>query len=151
MSELPLGAHQCIWCVACDVEVPARLTTGAEIFQEGIPRLNDHHFWRCDSCGNYVSCPSGSATPNGVIATPEIRREFNIIHQLMDGARCGGTRAEVYAELANLLGVEAFHAGEIRTMTEARRAHAMALLLWYRRRKPKQRDINKLARAGVLK
>lgn len=112
-----------IFCCACDGDVEAVLTNGAEIYphRDDLARLP---FWRCEGCGNYVGCHHKSNTPTkplGIIPTREIKRARNHIHKILDPIWQKGLmpRGKVYGILSSRLG-RPYHTAEIRSVDEAR-------------------------------
>ena len=113
-----------IFCCGCDSEVPARLTTGKEIY----PRRADLAslpFWKCDACGNYVGCHHKTkerTKPLGNIPTPQLRNARKHIHAILDPIWKSGKigRSELYRSITDELGYQ-FHTAELKTVEEARR------------------------------
>lgn len=119
-----------IFCCACQTDVEARLTDGAEIY----PHRNDLAklpFWKCDTCGNYVGCHHKTRTrtnPLGNIPTAELRKARNKIHEILDPIWKSGKmkRVEVYAALTDKLGWH-YHTAKIRSIEEARQVYRLVL------------------------
>jgi hypothetical protein len=126
-----------MFCCGCQADVPARLTTGAEIY----PRRRDLAgvcFWRCDDCRNYVGCHRGRKDylPLGVIPTAEMRAARSKIHEILDPLWQNGgpmRRSHVYAELSQVVG-RPYHTAELRDIHEARRVYRAVVAM--RRRYP---------------
>lgn len=122
-----------IWCVACTRYVVALLTDGREIYPHR-KDLQDVPFWKCMQCSNYVGChhkTSNRTRPLGNIPTAELRAVRVEIHKVIDslwkGAGCN-SRAFVYRKLSEALGRK-YHTAELRSVDEARKILAAALLL----------------------
>jgi hypothetical protein len=116
--------YRLIWCCGCGSEVQARLTDGKEIYPRH-PDLAWKPLWKCDACGNYVGCHDKTDTPTnplGNIPTEELRNARSHIHKILDPIWKNGhrKRSEVYREIAEELGLDAYHTAEIRTIEEAR-------------------------------
>jgi uncharacterized protein DUF3268 len=112
-----------IYCTGCQCDVVARLTDGRERYPHR-PDLAEIPFWKCDTCKNYVGCHWKTDTPTrplGCIATPEILDARKKIHALLDPIWKNNriSRGQAYAYISKQLGYS-YHAGEIRTMDEAR-------------------------------
>lgn len=119
-----------IYCCACEKDVQARLTNGEEIYPNRSD-LAELPFWRCDKCGNHVSCHhrhhdrSKRLDPQGVIATKELKAARSHIHRILDPIWKGRhmKRHRLYRLMAQESGWDGeFHIAEIRSMPEARRA-----------------------------
>lgn len=117
--------RRAIWCCACNAEVQARLTNGAEVY----PHRMDLHavaMWRCDGCKGHVGThhkrKADPVAPLGVIPTPELREARQKLHRLMDPLWRGGrmTRGQLYARITLEFGRE-YHTGELRSLDEARK------------------------------
>jgi hypothetical protein len=122
-----------IYCCGCDAVVDARLTDGSEVYPHR-PDLAALPLWKCDSCGNWVGChhrrkesrrgKEGRTAPLGDIATPGIRAVRRTIHaaidRLLSGERPLG-RTQLYRLLSARLGLEEYHTGNIRTLSEGER------------------------------
>jgi hypothetical protein len=121
-----------IYCCGCQADIPARLTSGREIYPHR-PELAHIPFMICDTCHNHVGCHhklsgDGRTKPLGVIPTPDLRRARKEIHEILDPlwkyprrlpggkfARMGGpngtklgpdlskNRSHIYREIANRL------------------------------------------------
>lgn len=118
-----------IYCVACSVEVKARLTNGQEIY----PRRKDIYdlpFWKCDTCKNYVGChhkTKDRTRPLGCIPTKELKKARMEIHKMIDPWWKSGKvdRRWLYNEMSLDLGYE-YHTANIRDIEEARRVYRSA-------------------------
>ena len=121
-------ASECeIHCCGCEATVQARLTDGREIYPHR-PDLGNLPFWKCDACGNHVGChhkTKDRTKPLGVIPTPEITNARKHIHRILDPLWRGGRfkRRELYAMVAERLGIAEYHTAEIRSLEEGRRAY----------------------------
>ena len=85
----------------------ATVTTGKVIYPHR-PDLFQKPFWRCNGCGAYVGCHSGTYIPLGSLANKETRQARLQAHALFDARwKPGGdmTRKEAYAWLAAELGL----------------------------------------------
>lgn len=118
-----------LWCCQCQVDVDARLTSGAEVYPH---RTDLAHLprWICDGCGNHVGThhkTRNRTRPLGNIPSPEIKKARIAIHNLIDPAWKSGAvrRSAIYAHLGAALGKE-YHTGDIRSIEEARRVYAIA-------------------------
>lgn len=117
-----------IYCCACNRDIEARLTDGAEVYPHrkdlaGLP------FWKCDACGNYVGChhkTKNRTQPLGVIATPEIKKARQHIHAVLDPIWKSGKmkRASIYKRISDEIGWQ-YHTANIRTIEEARKVYAI--------------------------
>lgn len=112
-----------IYCTGCRHDVEARLTDGRERYPHR-PDLAEIPFWKCDTCGNYVGCHWKTTRPTrplGCIATPEILNARKKIHALLDPLWKSDKikRGQAYAHISKMLGYP-YHAGEIRSIEEAR-------------------------------
>lgn len=118
-----------IWCCQCGIEVDARLTNGAEIYPHRRD-LWELPFWKCDGCGNHVSChhrhhdAAERTKPTGVIPNAEVSNARRHIHARLDPLWRDGLikRKHLYAQLTRFLGRQ-YHTGELRTVQEARRVY----------------------------
>lgn len=127
-----------LYCCECRSDSLARLTDGAEIYPHR-QDLKSLPFWKCETCGNYVSCRRGTTLPLGVIPTPELRDARRHIHNVIDPIWKSGEmdRTELYAALSKELGYT-YHTAEIRTLEEARKIWRIATNLSNGRRKGDQ-------------
>lgn len=119
-----------IYCCECGKDVPARLTSGREIYPKR-PDLYALPFWKCDQCNLYVGChykTKDRTRPLGVIPNISIRRARGHIHDLIDPIWRRGElpRWEVYKRLSAALGYQ-YHTAEVRSIDEARRIYKTAL------------------------
>lgn len=119
-----------IYCCACNKNVSARLTNGAEVYPHRVD-LNFIPFWICDSCGNFVGChhkSNNKTNPLGCIPTKEIKNARRHIHKLMDKLWLDGKmkRTKVYSRISNALGY-GFHTANIKTIEEARKVYKIVL------------------------
>lgn len=121
-----------IWCCGCQGTVEPRLTDGAEIYPHR-PDLAALPFWRCDNCANHVGCHNKTSDPTrplGTIPTPELRRLRRELHEALDPLRAefGVGRSKLYRLMGRKLdmGTKSFHAANLRSAEEARKAIAAA-------------------------
>lgn len=117
-----------IYCCACNRDIEARLTNGAEVYPH-LEDLAELPFWMCDACGNYVGChhkTKNRTQPLGVIATPEIKKARQHIHAVLDPIWKSGKmkRASIYKRISDELGWQ-YHTANIRTIEEARKVYAI--------------------------
>lgn len=110
-----------IWCCACNADVDARLTNGAEIYPHR-PDLRKLPFWRCDTCDGYVGChhkTTDRTRPLGVIPTAELRTARNQIHRMIDPLWRNNkiTRKRLYKRISDELGYS-FHSARMKSMSE---------------------------------
>lgn len=122
-----------IYCTGCKHDVEARLTDGRERYPHR-PDLASIPFYHCDDCGAWVGThwkSSDPLKPMGTLATPEILDARKKIHRLLDPLWKEGyiSRGKAYAHIAKILGTKEFHAGEIRTIQEARTVYMVILQL----------------------
>ena len=118
-----------IYCMACESDVQARLTDGAERYPHR-PDLASLPFWTHDACKTWVGCHHKTKQPTrplGVLATPEMFEARKAIHALIDPIWQSGdyARGQIYAKLKKELGYQ-YHTGELRTMEEARKVWKIA-------------------------
>lgn len=111
-----------IYCCACETNVVARLTDGAEIYPHR-PDLKALPFWKCDKCGNFVGChhkTRNRTRPLGCIPTKQIKQMRMQIHALIDPIWQADVipRRMLYKMLSRVLGRE-YHTADIRSMQEA--------------------------------
>lgn len=116
-----------IYCTGCGHDVQARLTSGQEVYSHR-KDLYALPFWICDTCGNFVGChhkTKNRTRPLGCIPTKEIKNARQHIHRILDPIWKSGRmgRGELYAEIADRLGVDDYHTAEIRSVEEARAAY----------------------------
>ncbi|MBZ5761539.1 DUF3268 family zinc-finger domain-containing protein [Rhizobium sp. VS19-DR104.2] len=113
-----------IFCCGCQVEVDAKLVTGAVTYphRRDLAKLP---FWKCDGCGNFVGChhkTSDRTRPLGVIPTQALKAARQEIHRVIDpiwkSHRLG--RTELYGRIARAIGVAEYHTAEIRSVEQAR-------------------------------
>lgn len=124
-----------IYCCQCRKGIDANLVTGKEIY----PHRKDLHrlpFWQCPTCRNYVGChhkTQDRTRPLGVISTPQMRKAKMGLHETVDRPWQSGhlERREVYRRMAEHLGVEEFHIGELRSVEEMGEARNAAIHLFY--------------------
>lgn len=112
-----------IHCCGCAKQVPARLTTGLEIYPHR-PDLAGLPFWVCDTCRNFVGCHHKTADrtrPLGIIPTAEIRNARQHIHRVLDPLWKSGrfNRRKLYAKITERFGWK-YHTANIRSVEEAR-------------------------------
>jgi zinc-finger-containing domain len=121
---------QMLHCCGCKKKVLARLTNGGEIYPHRTD-LKKLYFWKCDVCKNYVGCRNrgnNRTDPLGCIPTPELRAARRSLHNLIDPVwkRNEVSRKSLYEKISKELGQE-FHAAEIKTLDDAKRAYCAAL------------------------
>lgn len=119
-----------LWCCQCAGDVPARLTTGAEVYPHR-PDLAAVYRWKCDGCGNHVGTHHKTDQPTrplGNIPSPAMAKARIEIHKLIDPAWKSGRvpRRALYGHLSAKLG-RPYHTGELRTIEEAREVYRIAL------------------------
>jgi len=119
-----------IYCCKCEKKVEARLTDGSEIYPHRLD-LWEIPFWKCDTCANYVGCHHKTTNPTnplGNIPTPEIRKARSHIHALIDPLWKSGRfhRRNVYAMIAEKLGIKSYHTANIKSVEEAREVYRIA-------------------------
>lgn len=115
-----------IWCCACNTDVQARLTSGAEVYPHR-QDLASVPMWRCDGCKGHVGChwqTKDRTKPLGVIPTAAIREARQHLHRLIDPLWKSGRmrRGQLYARITLELG-RPYHTGEIRSIDEAREVY----------------------------
>lgn len=111
-----------IYCCACERNVEARLTDGAEIYPHR-PDLSTLPFWKCDECKNHVGChhkTENHTQPLGCIPSPELRAARSEIHKMLDPLwmHKGLKRHEVYKHISKEMGWR-YHTAQLRTIEEA--------------------------------
>lgn len=116
-----------IYCCGCEKEVPAKLTTGAEIYPHR-QDLKSLPFWICRKCYNYVGChhkTKDRTRPLGNIPTRELRKARSHIHRILDPLwkRKGHDRKKIYSEIARGMGWQSYHTGDIKSVEEAREVY----------------------------
>lgn len=112
-----------IYCVQCRGYVPARLTSGAEIYphRADLARLP---FWKCDTCKNYVGCHFKTRNPTrplGCIPNPELKKARMALHALIDPIWKSGRvpRTKLYDLISKRFGWT-YHTASIRSVEQAR-------------------------------
>lgn len=119
-----------IFCVKCQKDVIARLTAGQEIYPRQ-ENLWERHYWKCETCKNYVGChhkSKNSKLPLGNIPTPELRRARQKIHEILDPLWANRKRkkqerrTKIYNKISDELGYR-YHTGEISSLEEARKVY----------------------------
>ncbi len=110
-----------IYCTGCEIDVEARLTSGAEMYPHR-PELASLPFWIHDECGAFVGThhkAKSGLRPLGFLATKEVKRWRMMIHQLLDPMWQNGLikRKHAYARLSKALG-HTYHTGEIYSAEE---------------------------------
>lgn len=113
-----------IYCVACQKQIQARLTTGAEVYPHR-PDLHRLHFWICDTCKNFVGChktKKQNKKPLGHIATPQLKRLRQQIHSRLDPIWQSGkcSRTKLYDLISRKLGKK-YHTATLKSEDEAQR------------------------------
>lgn len=126
---MPKRPRKSIWCCQCETDVPARLTSGAEVYPHRTD-LAEVPMWICDGCRNSVGAHrerSMKLAPLGVIASPQIRKARTSIHHLIDPVWKSRriSRRALYAKISEALGYE-YHTAEIKTMEEAHAVYRIA-------------------------
>jgi hypothetical protein len=127
------GQTMKIRCCGCDGEkVDARLTNGKEIYPHRVD-LRNLPFWICDTCSNYVGCHHKTKNPTqplGCIPTPEIKKERQRIHRLIDPVWKNGLmdRKAVYAYITERIGWQ-FHTAKIRSVEEVEQVYEIVRTL----------------------
>lgn len=116
-----------IFCCGCQSDVSARLTDGGEIYPHR-PDLRALPFWKCDACGNFVGChhkTKDRTRPLGCIPTAAIKQERQRLHLMIDPIWKSGRlgRSDLYARIAERIGIAEYHTAEIRSVEQA---HAVA-------------------------
>lgn len=129
-----------LWCCGCGADVMARLTSGAEVWPTR-EDLREVPAWKCDACGNYVGCHHRSDNPTrplGCIPTREIRIARGHIHKVLDPIwrQRRMARGQLYQIMADRLGLDAYHTGELKSVEEARAAYRVIIEI--------RRDLNML-------
>lgn len=119
-----------LWCCQCQIDVDARLTSGAEVYPHRAD-LADIPRWICDGCLNHVGTHHKTDNPTrplGNIPSPELKRARIAIHNLIDPAwkQKKVKRGALYAHISKEIGRE-YHTGELKTIDEARRVYRVAL------------------------
>lgn len=121
-----------IYCIECQRDVQARLTTGEEVYNH---RVDLHHlpFWICDNCKNFVGChhqTKNSIRPLGCIPNAEMKNARKHIHLLLDPIWKSGLmkREKVYSFVSKQIGKN-YHTAELRTIEEARNVYRILLKL----------------------
>lgn len=107
-----------IYCGGCEAPVEAVLTNGKSLFPQR-PELAKLPFWQCPCCENYVGCHHKTNRPTrplGSIPTPNQRRLRRVIHDHLDVLHEMGrkSRANVYRDMAQKLGVRSFHTAALK-------------------------------------
>lgn len=94
--------HKCDYCGN-----PAELVTGEAIYPHRRD-LHAKHFYRCEPCGAYVGCHSGTTKALGRLANAELRAAKMAAHAAFDPKWRAGNmkRKQAYAWLADKLGME---------------------------------------------
>lgn len=119
-----------IFCVACQKDIEARLTNGAEVY----PHREDLHklpFWKCDACKNYVGChhkTKNRIRPLGNIPTKELRDARRHIHGILDPLWQTGRlhRSDIYNTISQKIGWR-YHTANIRSIDEARKVYKIVM------------------------
>ena len=119
-----------IYCVSCEVEVTARLTSGKEVYPHR-PDLFNLPFWKCDACNNFVGCHHKTANrtkPLGCIPSPAIKAIRKQLHAVIDPIWESGrmSRGAVYSTMSNALGRQ-YHTADLRSVEEAERMLVVAV------------------------
>jgi hypothetical protein len=123
-------AGRVLWCCGCGQAVTVRLTDGSEIY----PHRRDLYslpFWKCDACKNFVGChhkTKDRTKPLGCVPTPEIKRERQRIHRILDPVWKSRrmTRKQAYQAMAKALGRSEYHTAELSSIEECRDAYRAA-------------------------
>ena len=117
-----------IHCLECDKFVDARHTTGEEIYPHR-PDLHRKHFYKCDTCNNYVGCHRDGG-PLGSIPNMEMRRIRQRIHKILDPLWQSGrvSRNKLYKRISHEMGWR-FHTAHLKSMEEAEKAYQFILTM----------------------
>lgn len=123
---------QQLYCCACEKDVDARLTNGREIYPHR-PDLYSLPFWRCKVCRNFVGCHHKTKNPTeplGCIPTPELKKERQRLHSLIDPMWQSGRidRRKLYEAISRRVGWS-YHTAKTRSIDEARKAYLAALAI----------------------
>lgn len=125
-----------IYCCNCEKDVEAAQITGEQAYPH-LPSLFVKKFWQCPHCHNFVGAHEKgplAGHPFGVIATPELKRLRQQIHNLIDPLWkiMRIDRKVIYKKMSKAMGKE-YHTGEIRTIEEAEQAlmHARKINTYY--------------------
>ncbi len=118
-----------IYCIGCDKEIEARLTTGKEMYPHRAD-LAEMQFWKCDTCGSFVGCHKGSTRPLGYLASQEIKTWRKNIHMILDplwkSKKIG--RSQAYAYIGNRIG-RTYHTAEIYSVEEGKQIYEIVKTL----------------------
>lgn len=113
-----------IYCCGCQRKILATLVSGKTVYPSRAD-LKNKKFWQCD-CGLFVGTHDNSKlfAPLGVIATPEIKKERQNIHLILDRIWKEGflSKRVIYEKISNKLGYP-YHTGYIRSLDEAVRVY----------------------------
>lgn len=112
-----------VYCCGCEKLVEPRLTDGKEVYSHR-KDLFDLPFWKCDKCKNFVGChhkTKDRTRPLGCIPTPELKKERQKLHRLIDPIWQDGemSRKDLYAYISDKIGWT-YHTAKIKTVDEAR-------------------------------
>lgn len=125
-----------IYCCNCQKDVEATQITGEQAYPH-LPSLFLKRFWSCPHCGNFVGAHERGplvGQPFGVIATPELKRLRQQLHNLIDPLWkiMRIDRKLIYKKMSDAVGKE-YHTGEIRSIEEAHAAleHARKINRYY--------------------
>lgn len=130
-----------IYCVACEKNVPARLTTGEEIYGKRNIVYVEHPYWICDTCKNYVGCHHKTKNPTnplGCIPTPELRKLRKQIHDVLDPLWRGqpSKRQQLYNKISDFIN-RRYHTAGTRSVDEALKVLSFVQKLSEEKGKPK--------------
>lgn len=119
-----------IFCNECQQVVEARLTDGRERYPHR-PDLKDIPAYTHDACDTWVGTHHKSNTPlrpMGSLATREMTKYRGRIHSVLDPIWQNNlmSRGQIYSRMSKLMGVKAYHTGELRDAREAEKALSAA-------------------------
>lgn len=111
-----------LWCVQCQKEVNAELTTGDIVYPHR-PDLASKNFYKCPHCGNFVGCHPNTLKALGCIPTPELKQARVKVHNKLDYLWKSGKfkRAEIYKKLSKHFGYS-YHSGNTKSVEECMEA-----------------------------
>ena len=112
-----------IFCIECQKNVSARLTSGQEVYPHR-KDLSVLPFWICDTCKNFVGCHHKSENrtkPLGCIPNPHMKKARIEIHKILDPMwkPDRNKRRKIYSALSEFLGRK-YHTADLRSIEEAR-------------------------------
>lgn len=111
-----------IFCINCNKDIEAVLTSGKEIYTHRTDLYN-LKFYKCPICKNYVGCHKGTDKPLGCIPTKQLKQARMKAHNYIDKYWKTGIckRKEIYKILSNHFGYE-YHNGNTKTIEECEEA-----------------------------